>query len=113
MLPLADPRDKLRRVRAHAYQRSYARFIQWAWPIIEPGVPLTWNEHIQAVADHLQAVTAGRISRLLISMPPGAGKSTFTSVMWMPWQWIDKPWLRELYGSYEEALTYRDSMRAR
>lgn len=113
-LTLPTPPGRIERLlRAEACRRSYATFIQEFWGVIEPGTPLAWNWHIQAIADHLQAVTENRISRLMIAIPPGHGKSIFTSVLWQPWQWLHNPSLRELYGSYDESLTYRDSLRAR
>src|SRR4028119_2482886 len=39
-----------------AARNSLAEFIQQGWHVLEPTVPLSWNWHIDAVADHIQAV---------------------------------------------------------
>jgi hypothetical protein len=44
------------------------------------------------IAEHLEAVTAGQIKRLLINMPPRQSKSTCVSIMWPTWVWT-----RELF----------------
>lgn len=84
-----------------------------SWHIVEPGAPLVWNWHIDAVCQHLQAVTDGRIKRLIINIPPGHMKSLLVSVFWPAWEWIDQPHLRTLFSSYAMDLAIRDSMRCR
>lgn len=51
--------------------QSLAGFIREAWHVVEPGTPLVWGWHINTICAHLEAVTAGRITRLLINVPPG------------------------------------------
>jgi hypothetical protein len=38
--------------------------------------------HVDAICDYLQAVTEGKIKRLIINIPPREGKSTLVSVLW-------------------------------
>ena len=40
---------------AEEARRSLSEFIRQGWHVLEPGTPLEWNWHINAVADHLQA----------------------------------------------------------
>ena len=111
-----SPREILalaRKADAEACRRSLAEFVKLAWPIIEPGVPLTWGWHIDAVCAHLEAVTRGDITKLVINIPPGTMKSTLVCVMWKAWEWIDQPHLRYLTGSYDEKLAMRDAMKTR
>lgn len=39
--------------------------------------------------------------------------SLTTSVMWPAWEWANFPHKRSLYGSYDESLVFRDSVKAR
>ena len=48
--------------RAVSYLRS---FVAQAWPILEPAAELLPNRHIDAIAEHLEAVTAGDLTRLV------------------------------------------------
>lgn len=98
---------------AEQCRRSFSAFVREFWPVVEPGVELVWGWHLDAICDHLQAVTEGRIRKLMIAIPPGYMKSLLTSVFWQPWEWTIDPSIRELYGSYDESLTYRDSLKAR
>lgn len=102
-----------REASAELCRRSLAEFVKEAWHVVEPGTPLRWNWHIEAICEHLEAVTRGDIYRLLINIPPGHMKSILTSVMWPAWEWIDQPFLRSQYGSYDEALALRDSTKTR
>lgn len=65
--------------------------------------------------EHLEAVSAGDITRLLINVPPGSMKSLLTNVFWPAWEWGPRnlPSLRYLSFSYSASLTYRDNTRFR
>jgi hypothetical protein len=67
---------------------SLRLFVQQAWAILEPAVPLLWNWHIDYLIEHLEAVTTGQIQRLLINLPPRYMKSLLVSVLWPIWEWI-------------------------
>lgn len=84
-------------------------FIRLAWPVLEPSRPLVDNWHIDAVADHLTAVSRVQIRNLLINVPPGSGKSRIVSVFWPVWEWIDRAPTRLIYASYDLALSRRDA----
>jgi predicted phage terminase large subunit-like protein len=86
--------------------------VRQAWPIVEPA-PLTWGWHLDALAQHLEAVSRGQIRKLLISVPPRHTKSLLVSVMWPCWEWTSRPELRWLFASYAESLAIRDLVRAR
>jgi predicted phage terminase large subunit-like protein len=81
--------------------------------VLEPGVDLSWNWHLDAICDHLQAVTEQRVTRLLINVPPGHGKSLLVSVLWPAWVWTRQPSWRALFASYALTLAIRDSVRCR
>lgn len=52
-------------------RRSLAFFVQQAWHVIEPAQPYVPGMPVYAIAQHLEAVTDRRITRLLINVPPG------------------------------------------
>jgi predicted phage terminase large subunit-like protein len=93
-------------------RRSFAYFIKRAWPHIIPDV-LQWNWHMDAMADHMQALAEGRIpsNRLLINVPPGASKSTVVGVMYSAWLWgpFGQPWHRYIGVAHEQGLAVRDN----
>jgi len=53
---------------------SLIEFVEEAWPFID-AAPYQPNWAIDALCEHLQAVTEGRISRLLINFPPRSAKT--------------------------------------
>src|SRR5208282_3475300 len=98
---------------AELCRRDFSRFVKRFWSIIEPGVELIWGWHLDAICSHLQAIDEGIFNHLIICIPPGFAKSTLVSVLWPAWSWLHRPWLRSLFGSYDEKLTYRDAVRCR
>ncbi|HEY7414673.1 MAG TPA: hypothetical protein VH593_05740, partial [Ktedonobacteraceae bacterium] len=100
-------------VQAEQARRDFSLFVKLAWPIIEPGTPFVPGWHLDAIAEHLQAVSEGHIKRLLINMPPRHGKSSLISVLWPMWSWISDPSIRWLCGSYAMNLATRDNLKCR
>lgn len=102
-------------IEREACSRSLSTFVRRAWHTLEPGQPYLHGWHIDAIADHLEAVTDGRISRLLINVPPGTMKSMMVSVFWPAWEWGPKgaPHTRIIGASHEEGLATRDTMKMR
>src|SRR5215471_16250355 len=78
---------------------SFRAFIRNAWDLIEPSMPFIPAWHIDAIADHLTAVTEGQIRKLLILMPPGHAKSMTVSVLWPCWVWTRQPGWRSIYAA--------------
>jgi len=95
--------------------QSLAGFVREAWHVLEPSQPYVHGWHVDALCKHLEAVTDGRIIRLLINVPPGTMKSLLTSVLWPAWEWGPKglPAHRFLTTSYAEKYVKRDSRRMR
>jgi hypothetical protein len=96
-------------------EASLHEFVRQAWPIVEPDCPFIDGWHIRAICEHLEAVTDGRIKRLLINIPPGCSKSLLTCVFWVPWTWGPRNWpqSRWLFASYGQELSTRDSRKCR
>lgn len=93
-------------------ERSFYEFVKYAWSVIDPSTFVDgW--HIKAICDHLQAVHEGKIKRLIINIPPRAGKSLLVSVLYPAWVWIHKPAHRFLTGSHGKELAIRDTRRSR
>ena len=92
---------------------GFKEFVKQSWHLVEPARPLVWNFQIEAVCDHLQAVSEGRIRKIVINIPPGTSKSTLVSVLWPCWEWTFRPFLRWMFASYNERLSLRDSVRRR
>lgn len=91
-------------------------FVREAWPILEPTNPLKWSWHLDAMCDHLEAITFGRISPwLLINVPPGSSKSMIVSVLWQAWEWgpCNLSSKRFLTTSFEEENVKRDTRKTR
>lgn len=101
------------RIRARC--QTLAGFVREAWHVVEPSNAYIHGWHLDAICQHLEAVTDGRINRLLINVPPGTMKSLLTSVLWPAWEWGPKgmPSLRYLTTSYAEGYVKRDSRRMR
>lgn len=94
---------------------SLLEFIKLGWHVLEPKRDFVPGWHIEAICEHLEAVSDGEIIRLLINIPPGCMKSLTTDVFWPAWEWgpRNQPGLRYVSASYSEALTIRDNRRCR
>lgn len=92
-----------------------AGFVRGAWHVVEPSVDYVHGWHIDAICRHLEAVTSGEITRLLINVPPGTMKSLLCGVFWPAWEWgpRNRPELRYLGSSYSERYAKRDNRRMR
>ena len=106
-------------------ENDLVEFIRQAWHIVEPANPYVHGWHINAIAQHLDALTHSllaseddydpdeAINRLLINVPPGLMKSLCCSVFYPAWLWCKEPHLRILCASHSQALAIRDSMKMR
>jgi predicted phage terminase large subunit-like protein len=105
-------KDLLLKIEAEECRRSLKKFVQCAWNLIEP-VPFVDGRPIDAMVEHLEAVTRGEITRLIINIPPRHTKSTLVSVLWPVWVWLQHPEERFLCASYSLDLSTRDNLRKR
>jgi hypothetical protein len=108
-LLLSVRRDQMRREQAG----SLMAFIRHFWHIVEPNKKFVEGWALHAMCLHLEAVDRGEITRLLITVPPGAMKSLLCSVFFPLWQWgpRNRPQQRYLNFSYASHLTQRDNGR--
>ncbi len=103
-----DPSIDVEAVRRY----GFAKFIELAWPIVE-SAPFVGGWHINAIADHLAAVSRGELDRLVINVPPGCSKSIITSVLWPAWCWTFEPEHKWMTATFDAALARRDALRMR
>lgn len=108
-------------ISAEECKRSLAEFIKQAWHIVNPGAPLYWGWHMQAVADHVQKMyeQLGKAKsnpkykigtqNLLINIPPRSAKSMIVSVFAPAWAWIRWPFLKIRCISANRKVSHRDS----
>jgi len=85
------------------------------WPVLEPSTPLVTGWALDAIVEHLEAVSTGEVRRLLINVPPGFSKSMCTSVFFPAWLWGPRarPEARVIATSYAADLAIRDNLRCR
>ncbi len=93
-----------------------AGFVREAWHVLEPTNALKWSWHLDAMCEHLEAITFGRCNPwLIINVPPGSSKSMIVSVLWQAWEWgpCGRPSTRYLTTSFEEENVKRDTRKTR
>jgi predicted phage terminase large subunit-like protein len=112
---LARPADALDALDRMDCEESLLAFTHRMWPVLEPGRHLVDGWPLEAICEHLEAVTYGQIQKLLINVPPGFMKSLLTDVLWPAWEWGPRkmPSLRYVAFSYSADLTQRDNRRFR
>jgi predicted phage terminase large subunit-like protein len=96
-------------------RRSLAHFARRAWHVLEPSTELKWGWALDAICEHLEAVTTGDIRRLLMNVPPGSMKSLLTGVIWPAWEWgpRDLQETRYLGTAHKQELAIRDNLKCR
>lgn len=98
----------------HRRCQKFSEFVKMAWEVIEPGTKLRWNWHLDAMCDHLEAISRGLIKgRLIINVPPGSSKSTIVTVLWQAYEWgpLGKRSSRFVTTSFELGNVKRDTGR--
>jgi len=96
-------------------KRSLMAFVERAWHVLEPTTPYVPGWHLEAIAEHLEAISRGEITRMLINVPPGTMKSLMASVFWPAFEWgpLGRPATRIVGASYEQDLAIRDARKMR
>lgn len=108
---LTEMRIRLEKER-QAQPGGLMHFVRYFWDILEPNREFVDGWPLQAMALHLEAVTAGKITRLLINVPPGSMKSLLVNVFWPAWEWaVHNAGYRYISFSYSSLLTERDNQR--
>lgn len=93
---------------------TLSEFIKAYWSMLEPATLYLHNWHIDAICDHLTAVTNGDLRKLVINVPPGFMKSLSVCVFWPAWEWAEvDASTRWLFSSYSDDFAMRDSRKTR
>ena len=115
MLNIRDgitPAKLLTIVQAENLRLSFSKYVKAAWPQAEPAV-LKWNWHIDAICEHLVALSMRDIRFLQIQVPPRMSKSLICTILWPTWHWITWPEEQFLCASYSSSLSLEHSILAR
>ena len=100
-------------------ENDFGAFVEAAWPSIDPA-PHSRGWVIDAMVEHLEAVVAGQVRKLLINVPPRASKTSLCSILLPAWIWarrhdqyLSGPGTKFLCGSYGYGLSTQTSMACR
>lgn len=95
------------------WQGGLLSFVRYFWHILEPGTKFRDGWALEAICEHLEAVTFREVTKLLINVPPGFMKSLLTDVFWPAWEWgpMQMPHVRYVAFSYSSSLTERDNVK--
>lgn len=112
---LIDPNEMLDQIGKLQSEKRLIDFMKTGWHALEPGCPFVAGWSVEAICEHLQAVTDGQIRRLLINVPPGFTKSMATSVFYPAYEWGPRnmPHNRYILAAHEQNLAIRDNVRSR
>lgn len=96
----------LREAKYRKAERDLRAFTEQAWPTVEPSIPYIPTWHIDAISDHLMAVTQGWIQFLIINIPPRHTKTRVVCTYWPAWEWIQWPHISSIYTglAYDSVL---------
>src|SRR5262245_45838467 len=90
---------------------SFIDFVESAWPSIDPAI-FQSNWAITGLAEHLEAVAAGQIKRLIVNFPPRSSKTILSSVCFPAWIWAQRQrtmltgsQVKFICGSYGHSLS--------
>ncbi len=85
------PIERLLRLEREMWERKCRRDLT-AWTI-EALAPMNQSpaRHHRLLIEHLEKVAKGEIKRLMVCMPPGSAKSTYSSVLFPAWMFAQSP----------------------
>lgn len=100
-------------------EENLFEFVQTSWPfLVSTPFQSTWA--LEAMCDHLEAVTLGHVPRLLINIPPRCSKTSICSEIFPAWTWArgdtsfwSGPQVRFLCASYGHTLSLMSANRSR
>lgn len=97
------------------WQGGLLSFVRYFWHVLEPDTPFVSGWVVEAVVEHVEAVTFGEIQNLLVNVFPGSMKSLLLDVFLPAWEWgpLNMPHLRYIAFSYSSGLTERDNEKFR
>ena len=93
-----------------ALERDFPAFVRAAWPIIRPGLALSWSWHYDLIAEYLTLVWQRKCRRLVINLPPRTLKSLMVTVLFPAWVWTKEPTHNFACSSYSAELSTEHSV---
>ena len=100
-------------------EENLSEFIRCAWPSID-SAPYMQCWAIDAMADHLEAISSGHIKRLLINISPRTAKTSVCSIIFPAWIWarsqvgfLSGPQVKFLCASYNHSLSLDSANKSR
>lgn len=113
-LPMPAAAASRRRLLEALLRQNLGAFTQRCFNEISPAQSYAHNWHLDALAFHLNEVAAGRIKRLLITLPPRSLKSISASIAFPAWLLGHNPSRRIVCVSYARdlAVAHANSCRA-
>ncbi len=115
MMPTLDD------IEAEKCRRSLPYFVKKAWEVINPGIHLHWNWHLEEICKHVQCMLEEWIKaqldptyrikaqNLIINCPPRSLKSTIVSVCAPAWMWLRWPEWKAVFVSSNPRVAVRDA----
>jgi hypothetical protein len=97
----------------HALRNDFMAFLAKTVATVSPGATYLPNWHLEAISAHLQDAAAGKLRRLIITMPPRMLKSVTVSVAWPAWILGHSPQARVMVASYAQSLSSKHSQDCR
>ena len=89
---------------------SFKEFITYFFPIVE-NADFIFKEHHDRIIDKLTGVYDGSITRLVVNIPPGYGKTELVVVLFCAWCYAKTKDCRFLHLSYSSDLTAANSIK--
>lgn len=96
-----------------AYRDDFIGFLGKSFTTVCPGQRFIMGWHLDLIAEHLEAIRRGEITRLMINLPPRSLKSITVSVAWPAWLLGYNPRARILAASYAQTLANKHSLDCR
>jgi predicted phage terminase large subunit-like protein len=87
-----------------ALAQDFMSFTEFAFGVVRPHAPFKPNWHLEALAYKLSQVAAGKVRRLIVTMPPRHLKSLLASVALPAWFLGHNPAERVVAVSYSDLL---------
>ena len=99
-----EVRDRLAKLKRAKWEADCKNdFTAWTMEALRP-MRQTPARHHRLLLQHLEKVAHGEIKRLMVCMPPGSAKSTFSSVLFPPWFFAQQPNLDLIGASHGSDL---------
>lgn len=92
---------------------SFYEFFKQSWHVLEGGTPFADEWYLKKIANSLQDCLNGKITNLLINLPPRKGKTNLISIAFPAWLWINHPEKKFICASYSNSLALKIADKSR